>query len=210
MIVVDKREGKELIQKLRAKKDIKVEEDFLEVGDFQLSDGFIIERKTIQDLVASISDRRLFTQLGNMLQAENPILAIINDNKWMAFYFCRNRYIHNVYLGTMTTITLSYPKVRIMQFDTEEEFISFVASLEKKLNETGKSGERPKALTRRPTSLQDRKENALACSQGIGIKSAKLCLENYKTISKLCGASLEDLEKILGKKASNLYELLNK
>jgi ERCC4-type nuclease len=209
-MIIDSREPKEIIQKLKAKKDVKVEEDFIEVGDYLLSDGYTIERKTIQDLVASISDRRLFTQLNNLLQAENPVLAIINNNKWESFYFSRNRYIHNVYIGTLTTILLSYPKIRIMYFDTDSEFISFLASLEKKLNETGKSGERPKALIRRPTSLEDRKENALTCSQGIGVKSAKLCLENYKTISKLCGASLEDLEKILGKKASNLFELLNK
>ena len=98
-----------------------------------------------------------------------------------------------------------------MQFDTDEEFISFLVSLDKKLEDEGKS-ERPKPLTRKPESLEDRKENALACAKGIGIKSSKICLEKYKTINELCDASLQELEKLegIGKKASNLYELLHK
>jgi len=106
----------------------------------------------------------------------------------------------------------SYPKVRVIQFDTEEEFISFVASLERKLNENGKESIRPKVLTRKPESIEDRKENSLACAKSIGIKSAKVCLEKYKTISDICDLKLEELEKLegLGKKAAaNLYEMLH-
>ena len=210
-MIVDSREPKALIQKLKNKKDILVVENFIECGDFLLSDGYAVERKTIQDFVASISDKRLFKQLNSLIQYSNPILAIINDNKWQAFYFCRNRYIHNVYTGTLTTILLSYPKVKIMQFDTEDEFVSFLTSLEKKLNEDGQIHERPKILSRKPECLEDRKENSLACAKSIGIKTAKVCLTKYKSINKVCEAHMEDLEKILGKKAaSNLYEMLHK
>ncbi len=210
-MIVDVREPKQIIQKLKGKKDLLVVEEFIECGDYLLSDGYAVERKTIQDFVASISDKRLFTQLNSLIQYENPILAIINDNKWEAFYFCRNRYIHSVYLGTLTTILLSYPKVKIMQFDTENEFVSFLASLEKKLNEDGKHHERPKLLLRKPQSLQDRKENSLTCAKSIGIKTAKLCLGSFKTIEDICKANPKELEAILGKKAAeNLYELLHK
>jgi ERCC4-type nuclease len=210
-MIVDSREPKEIINKLKGKKDLLVVEDFIECGDYLLSDGYAIERKTIQDFVASISDKRLFTQLNSLVQYDNPILAIINDNKWEAFYFCHNRYIHNVYLGTLTTIMLSYSKVKIMQFDTENEFISFIASLEKKINEDGKSHERPKVLMRKPESLQDRKENSLSCAKSIGIKTAKVCLAKYKTLEDLCRASERELEAIIGKKAAeNLYEMLHK
>jgi DNA excision repair protein ERCC-4 len=208
-MIIDSREEKRIIQKVKAKKDIEVKEDFLEVGDYLLNDGYTIERKTIQDFVASISDRRLFTQLGNLLQAENPLIAIINDNKWMAFYFSRNRYIHNVYIGTLTTITTSYPKIRMVFFDTEDEFISFVVSLEKKLKDEGK-GERPKALMRKPTSIEDRKENCLCCAQGVGIKTAKTLLKKFKSVKGVANASEAELATVIGEKVvKNVREVLN-
>jgi len=210
-MIIDSRESKSIIQKLKSKKDLFVVEEFIECGDYLLSDGYAIERKTIQDFIASISDRRLFTQLNSLIQYPNPILAIVGNNKWEQFYYSRNRYIHSVYLGTMTTILLSYPKVKIIQFDTEDEFVSFLTSLEKKLNEDGKHSERPKVMTRKPESLEDRKENSLSCAKSIGIKTAKVCLGRYKTIDDICKISLKELEGILGKKAAeNLYELLYK
>ena len=209
-MIIDNREPKNLIQKLEAKK-IPVELDFIESGDYLLSDGYAIERKTIQDMVASISDKRLFNQLNSLIQYDNPVLAIINDNKWEAFYFCHNRYIHNVYIGTMTTILLSYPKIKIIQFDTENEFVSFIASLDKKLKEDGKH-ERPKPMQRKAESLQERKENCLAAIQGVGIATAKRLLEKFGSIKKIADAQEEELLKIekLGEKTIiNIRETLN-
>ena len=210
-MIIDSREPHSIIQSFKSKKDLLVVEEFIESGDYLLSDGYAIERKTIQDFVASISDRRLFTQLNSLIQYDNPILAIINDNKWEAFYFCHNRYIHNTYIGTLTTIMTSYPKVKIMQFDDEKEFISFVTSLERKLNENGKESVRPKPLMRKPETLGDRKENSISCAKGVGIKTAKTILKEKKTIADICLEKKEELEKILGKKsAENLYEMLHK
>lgn len=211
-MIVDSREPLELKQKLKSKKDILVVENLIECGDYLLSDGYSIERKTMPDFIASISDRRLFTQLGNLIQYENPILAIINENKWESFYFSRNRYIHNVYIGTLTTILLSYPKIKIMYFDTDNEFISFLVSLEKKLNEDGKSGCRPSPMMRRPQSLDDRKENVLCAVSGIGVLSAKKLLAKFKSVNAIANASEEELktvEKIGDKVIKNIKETLN-
>jgi len=212
-MIIDSREPHSIIQSFKSKKDLLVIEEFIESGDYLLSGGYAIERKTIQDFIASISDRRLFTQLNSLVQYDNPILAIIGDvaDKWNSFYYCHNRYIHNIWDGTMSTILISYPKVKIMRFDNEEEFIRFLVSLERKLNEDGKSSSRPKPMMRKPESIEDRKENALACAKGIGIKTAQTILKENKTIADICLEKKEELEKILGKKAAeNLYEMLHK
>ena len=188
-----------------------VVEEFIESGDYLLSDGYAIERKTIQDFVASISDRRLFKQLNSLIQYDHPILAIIGNDKWQTFYFSRNRYIHSVYIGTLTTIMTSYPKVKIMQFDNETEFVSFTTSLEKKLIESGNGSIRPKPMMRKPESLEERKENSISCAKGVGIKTAQTILKEKKTIADICLEKKDELERILGKKAAeNLYELLHK
>ena len=212
-MIIDSREPKSIIQSFKSKKDLLVVEEFIESGDYLLSDGFAIERKTIPDFISSISDRRLFKQLNSLIQYDNPVLAIVGNNKWESFYFSHNRYIHSVFTGTLSTIVMSYPKVRIIQFDNDSDFVSFVTSLERKLCENGKQSTRPKPMLRKPESLSERKENALSCAKSIGIKTAQLCLDKYKTIEDLSKISLKELESIegLGKKAAqNLYELLHK
>ena len=211
-MLVDNREPKEIIQKLKGKKDILVVEDFLECGDYLLSDGYAIERKTIQDFVASISDRRLFTQLSNLTQYEYPILAIIGNNKWESFYFCRNRYIHNVYIGTLSTIAISYPKVKMMFFDNEDEFISFVTSLEKKLNEEGTSSTRPKPMQRKPKTLQETRENILCGIPGVSVKTAQKLLDKFNSVNAVANAKEDEfkqIEKIGDKLIKNIKESLN-
>lgn len=209
-IIVDTRET-ELIPKLKARKDLQIVEEFIEIGDVLLPDGFVIERKTEKDFIASILDKRLFSQLNNLTQYDFPIIAVIKDDLWKDFYFCRNRYIHNVYTGTLTSIAISYPKVRLQYFYDEGQFIDYVVSLHKKLTEESTSV-RPKPLMRKAESLQERKENCLAQIQSIGIPTAQKLLEKFGTISKIANASEEELkevEKLGDKSIKYIKETLN-
>lgn len=208
-VIVDTREV-DLIRILKTKKDLGLEEDFIEVGDVLLPDGYVIERKTEQDLIASILDKRLFTQLNNLLQYENPIIAVIKDDLWKDFYFCHNRYIHNVYIGVLTTIAVSYPKVKMQYFYDMNQFSDYIVSLHKKLTEDGKGGGRPKILMRKPTSIRERKENTLTATQGVGVATAQKLLDKFGSVVKVGLASENELKEIVGDKIiKNLKETLN-
>jgi DNA excision repair protein ERCC-4 len=208
MILIDSRETG-IIKKLKNKQGIIVQEEFLEVGDILLNKSICIERKTGSDFLSSIRDRRIWVQASNMIQFEKPIICIITGNIWRDFYFSQSKWIQKSYLGTLATLTASFG-ISVVTFDTEDDYIDYIVQMEKKLCEE-KSGERPKPLCRKPESLEDRKENSLACAKSIGIKTAKVCLGKYKTIDDICKISLKELEGILGKKAAeNLYELLHK
>jgi len=186
--------------------------EFFECGDYLLPSGFAVERKKGRDFLGSLLSKRLYEQLINLCQYEHPILAVISDNIWKDFYFSQSRYIHNVYLGTLSTITAKFPNVRIIQFEDDDQFINFLVSLETKLNEDGGSKDRPKPFARRPTSMQDRKENCLAQIEGVGIKMAQKLLQEYGSINKVAQATEEALQEVdkLGKKtAKNIVETLN-
>jgi len=209
IIVCDSRETKciKLLQNRKA--DMKKE--FLEVGDFLLPDGYAIERKKGKDFIASISDKRLYSQLNNLYQYEKPIIAIITDNIWREFYFSKNRYIHNSYKGCLTTITAKYPKANILQFENDEDFIDFLIGLDKKLTEEGK-GVRPAPMMRRATSPREAKENVLASIKGVGVKMSKKLLHRYKSVNGVSNATVDDMIEIkkLGKVvAERIKEVLN-
>lgn len=65
-IIIDSRESRSGIAQLLRKEGVEVESAELEVGDFLLAEGVGIERKTAIDLIASILDRRIFSQAALM------------------------------------------------------------------------------------------------------------------------------------------------
>jgi len=161
--------------------------------------------------MASVMSNRLFEQLNNLYEYDNPILAIISENIWRDFYYTKSKYIHKQYIGVLSTLTCKYPKLKIVYFDTDDSFIDYMVSLDKKLNEDGKK-ERPAPVMRKAKSIQMRKENALTAAEGVGIPMAKKLLKKYGSIIQIASAEDDDMLKIdkLGKKTvKNIKELLN-
>jgi len=209
MLIVDSREPTSIYKKLS--KSIESERDFIEVGDYLLPDGYVIERKKGRDLFISLTSKRLFSQLNNINQAEHPILAIITDNIWREFYFTKSNYIHKSYIGLLSTITSKYPKIRIIFLESDEQLIDFIISLHKKLTEDGHK-ERPVSLLRKTTNLNEIKENSLAQIPGVGIAMAKNLLKHFNSINRIANSTEAELMSIknLGKKtAKRILEVLN-
>lgn len=207
--MIDSREPSEIIEKL--KKSIGAREEFLSIGDILLPNGYVLERKKGRDLLSSLTNNRLFEQVNAMQEYSNPMLVIVEDNKWRNFYFTKSKYIHKQYIGMMTTFAAKYPKLRIIQVENDEEFVAFVESLYKKLISDGHS-ERPQIIKRKSKSMRVRMEDTLTCSKSVGIKTAKRFLQKYNSIEEICNAPLEDLEKTKGASkstAKNVYNLLH-
>lgn len=189
----------------------KPKKTFAEVGDYILTHGYAIERKKGRDFTGSVLSKRLFKQLINLNQYDNPILAIITENKWKDFYFSKSNYIHKMYQGVLTTITAKFPKIRVLFFEDDKEFLDFVIELEDKLLSDEKS-ERPILMTRKATNLNEVMENNLSTIPGVGLQMAKKLLHQFGNIHSIAEASEEDLTSIdkLGKKtAKNIYDTMN-
>ena len=75
-----------------------------------------------------------------------------------------------------------------------------------------KESSRPDPIERKPTCIQDRKENVLCAAEGVSIKKAKMLLECYGSNKNIANESIEDLQKAPGigeKTAINIYNIFN-
>lgn len=209
MILIDSKEPKRIFDILK-KKGLDVKREFLEVGDYVLGDGIIIERKECRDFISSIYDNRLWEQASNLARADKPILCIIEPNKWREFYFSKNRYIHSAYNGAICTLVRGYG-ITIVTLSDDSEFISFLENMEKQIL-SKKSSTRPVKMAKRAITLQDRKENCLAAIEGVSINKAKSLLECFGTIKNIANSNVDELQLSpgIGKKlAENIYKTLN-
>ena len=78
-IIVDFQESRNcLIEYLREELEVEVKK--LKVGDFIISKDVVVERKTVDDFVNSLIDRRLFKQADNM--QKELLLTHGSDNNY--------------------------------------------------------------------------------------------------------------------------------
>ena len=208
MIIVDFREDKQIINKLKSHNiDIKI--DDLEVGDYLLPNGIAIERKE-RDILQSISSGRIWEQMKNLSQYEHPILCIITQNIWKDIYYTSNRNIHKSYFGAISTIIYKF-NIPVLTFQDKDDFITFLITLHNK-SISNKQSSRPKPMIRKPRNNNEILENIIAQIPGISINKAKRLLSKYHTIKDIMNASTEDISKIEGfgkKTIFKIREILN-
>ncbi|MCC5840731.1 MAG: hypothetical protein JJT96_11450 [Opitutales bacterium] len=69
LLIDDRKRNTVLLALLREMEDLAVECTRLEVGDFQIGDALVIERKTAADFAASLIDGRLFSQASRLVRS---------------------------------------------------------------------------------------------------------------------------------------------
>jgi len=198
-IIVDHREKNSLVIAELMSLGIKIEFQQLEVGDY-IVNSTAIERKTISDLISSMINKRIFSQLESLKQYENPLLIIEGyDNLDLK----ESNLNENAIRGLLLSIILNYKIPIIFTEDTKETaiFISLLAKRKK-----SEFSLRAKI----PMSDNSRLQFILEGFPSIGPITAKKLLDKYKTIKAIINASEEEIRFILGKKADKFLELLNK
>ena len=86
----------------------------------------IIERKTGEDFIASVTNGRIYEQAKQMLQYDHALICIVMNNIWKSFYFSRGRYTHKLYFGAIRSLAVNY-KIPVITFYDEDDFLRFVA-----------------------------------------------------------------------------------
>lgn len=211
MITMDSREPTRLKKKLEKKK-IKVKLDYLDIGDFLLPGNVCIERKTAQDFMGSIRDKRIWTQAKNLEQYDHAIIAIIGSEKekWKSFYFTKSHWAHKQWNGAIGTLATKF-NVSVMTFNDENDFLDFLKVIDKKLSGK-KQSTRPSPLVRKAKNDKERRENCLCSVPGISIKKAQKLLEHFETIENIAKAGPNELQHCQGvgkKLAKNIHKLFH-
>jgi DNA excision repair protein ERCC-4 len=76
-IIVDDREPRSVMEALQALSDCHVSVQRLSLGDYQVDDRLLFERKTLPDFVASVMDGRLFRQAARLAASERRGIIVL-------------------------------------------------------------------------------------------------------------------------------------
>ncbi|MEK6952094.1 MAG: ERCC4 domain-containing protein [Nanoarchaeota archaeon] len=195
-LLVDHREDKSLIKELSKKHDIEIKQlvtaDYIIQGknsdNTDLSIG--IERKTSNDFLNSIIDKRIIQQL--IYLKENFTIPLLIIEGTQNIYTIRN-FHPNAIRGMLASIAIDY-QIPILQTRNYRDTAALINTIASRL-------EKPKKLfsllkKRKPLTLKEQQELVIESFPGIGPNLAKNLLEKFKSVEKVINASEENLKKV--------------
>ena len=197
----------------------------LSVGDYLLisgSDGIVIERKTINDLLTSIRSNRLWDQLLRMMKTEK-VAGYSLKRRILLIHGNFKKYFDSIDIATDDSLNRSWSQLMgaymeiiyvyntpIIHVESDIAFRAFMRILIKR-ESVGKNDKFPDAKWyRKPAKadlpVKDRKKYILSALPYIGNQLASNLLDHFYTISNAACAQVEDLQKVpkIGKKRAEL------
>jgi len=198
LVLVDYRERNSLIPSklMDLKTPLEIKE--LKVADYVIGD-IAIERKTFPDFVSSMINKRLLRQLQDLKQYPKPLIIIEGCPKDFDFNISPN-----AIKGFILSISLTY-KIPIIFTENPTETAEYINLISRKKTTNMSLNVSKKHLTKK-----QQLQFILESFPKIGPKSSEKLLIHFKTIKQMTNASEEELEKILGKKSKEIYEIINK
>ena len=176
----------------------------MSVGDYQITDDIIIERKTVEDFSKSITDKRLYQQAKEMVNnCKKPLMIIEGENIYHTF-------LHpNAIRGAMASIALDF-RIPIIQTQNETDTAFMIKRIA--LREQEKDDKKPVSVRTqtKPVTLPEQQLFITESLPNIGPVSAKKLLQHFKTVKNLFTASkkeLKDVEGIGEKTATNIIDV---
>lgn len=201
-IIVDYREKNSLVVSELIKRKIDIEFKQLKVADYIVKE-IAIERKTVSDFISSMINKRIFNQLQEIKQYPKHFLIIEGIEEQDIYNESQGGISSNALRGMILSIILKY-QVPIIFSKNAEDTACFIDVLTKKTQKKDFSlNPKKKAL-----SPEEQKQFILEGFPGIGPKTAKKLLKEFKTIKKIMNTPLDELKKIIGKKAE-IFNIVN-
>jgi Fanconi anemia group M protein len=208
-IIADIHEKDSLVIPELVERGIEVEIKNLKIGDYIVSNDIAIERKTINDFIASMMNKRLIKQLRELKSNYKKPLMIIESSDYHELYTSEwhPNMNKNAVRGMILSILLDFQIPIIMTKDYKEtaEFIMLLVKKQEK-----PAQEISLKAKKHAFSVQEQQQLILESFPGIGPKTAKEILKKFKTLKNFSNASLEELKQIpkLGKKADFIKLIL--
>ncbi len=204
VVYADSREGNSKVIRHLSQMDIDVKVHSMAVGDYQVSDEVVIERKTAKDFVDSIIDKRLFKQARELSEEfKRPLLILEGDDIY-------NGMLHpNAVRGTIASIALDFGISIIPTRNSED-----TAAMIKRIAVREQTGEKPHIQIRtdkKPVSLWEQQLFIIESLPNIGPVNAKNLLQHFGSVEKVINASESELQEVEGigqKTAKNIRKVV--
>ncbi|NXG53984.1 XPF endonuclease, partial [Psilopogon haemacephalus] len=216
-VIVDMREFRSELPSLIHRRGIDIEPVTLEVGDYILTPDVCVERKSISDLIGSLSNGRLYAQCISMSRYyKRPILLIEFDpNKPFSLIprgSLQQEISSNDITSKLTLLTLHFPKLRILWCPSPHATAELFEEL--KQNHPQPDAETATAITADSEILPESDkynpgpQDFLLKMPGINAKNCRALMNHVKSIAELVTLSKDELTKILGN-AANATQLFD-
>ena len=190
-IIVDEREKKSGIPKLLDAIGIKTEIKTLMVGDYIVGPETVVERKSIQDLLSSIFDGRLFDQCNRLKEHFQFPIIVVEGNVDEIESISENPL---VFYGALSTVAIGF-KIPIIPTPSASHTAKLLVALASR--KEGNQGPLLKKI-KKSNDIQKQQLLVLSSLPGVGEKTAIRMLEKFGTPLKVLSTSTIDLAKIPG------------
>ncbi|MFO7553940.1 MAG: ERCC4 domain-containing protein [Desulfobacterales bacterium] len=199
-IITDDREQKsEVIKFLAGIENVNVEIRRLSIGDYQVDNRVIVERKTLRDFAISIIDGRLFKQTIRLANSNlMGVLIIEGTNRDTADLGITREAMQ----GALITVSmlLGIPVLRAIDAAETAKLLVFMA---RQINHLANDGIQRHGY--RPKNKRKRQLFILQGLPGIGYERAVRLLDTFGSVERVISASSEKLQVIegIGKKIAD-------
>lgn len=205
VVFADTREGNSKVIRHLSEMEIDVKVQAMAVGDYQVSDEVVIERKTAKDFVDSIVDKRLFKQARSLMEEfKRPLIILEGDDLY-------NGMINpNAIRGSIASIALEFGISIIPTRNAQD-----TAAMIKRIAIREQSGEKTPIQIRtdkKPVNLWEQQLFIIESLPNIGPVNAKNLLEHFGTVANIINASESQLQEVegIGKKtAANIRKVVD-
>lgn len=191
-IIIDHREKNSLVPAILTRLGFEIEMKELKVADYIINE-IAIERKTVDDFLSSIMDKRLEKQIEELKQYEKKLI-IIEGYEEKALYHKNSRINENAIRGMLLSITLKHNIPVIMTKNPEDTaiFINVLANKKENIKSINPN--------KRTVNKKERAQYILESFEGIGPKTAEILLQELHSLRNIFSASEDILEEKIGKK----------
>lgn len=186
----DRERADDLLEQLSAHKNLHLVRKRLKLGDYQIN-NWLIERKTLPDLVLSLCNGRLFSQISRLSECpNNTALLIEGSTKDIASYNISREAL----VGALCSISLNFnmPILRSLSQTESAKILYFCAKqLHSRENGVISNGRKPKRIKSKQLFI-------LQSLPEVGPKLAERLLNHFDCIEAVFSAPIAELIKVEG------------
>jgi ERCC4-type nuclease len=203
-ITVDVHERASGVPRMLETLGVQVEVRALTRGDYVVGPGAVVERKTTWDLHTAISKGRFWAQMRKIRSCgPQPYLMVEGRSAYKAHV------ADNAVRGLL--IAVADLGVTIIRTEGPEDSALWLVSLAKRRRD-GAPRDRPVYAQRPRSTVTSPAEAALACAPDVSVKTARVVLDRFGSLSNVAQAKVDDLQALPGvgiKRATAIVALIH-
>ncbi len=191
VIYADSREGSSRVLRELERSNVDIKVKSLAVADYQVSDDVAIERKTNNDFISSIMDKRLHKQAKELVDNfKKPLMIIEGAELYSGF-------IHpNAVRGAMASIAVDFG-ISIIPTRSPEDTAAMIYRIAVR-EQTHEKSDIQIRTEKKPLTTWEQQLYIIESLPNIGPVTARKLLEEFKSVKSVINASEDDLKKVEG------------